>query len=98
MNSASIEPVELMNLPRINPTTKDILDQADRLIYPERFEKDNGKTKQTPPEDACASCGMKDGGGDDTLKRCVGCKKALYCGKECQKTDWKNHKGMCKQS
>lgn len=30
--------------------------------------------------------------------RCSRCKEAIYCGKECQKADWQNHKIMCEQS
>lgn len=29
------------------------------------------------------------------LKRCLGCKSVAYCGKECQKADWKLHKLEC---
>jgi hypothetical protein len=27
----------------------------------------------------------------DSLKRCSGCRVVMYCGQECQKTDWKSH-------
>jgi hypothetical protein len=33
-------------------------------------------------------------GGVDFL-RCSVCKSASYCGKECQKNDWKAHKKVC---
>jgi hypothetical protein len=39
----------------------------------------------------CLSCGK------DNIKllQCGKCKLAAYCGKECQKTDWKVHKNIC---
>src|SRR4051812_5588564 len=33
--------------------------------------------------------------GDDELKLCKACKEVAYCGKECQKADWKEHKKTC---
>ncbi|MBA2368620.1 MAG: zinc finger MYND domain-containing protein [Candidatus Protochlamydia sp.] len=32
------------------------------------------------------------------LQKCSRCKKALYCGVECQTKDWKAHKPTCKES
>ena len=40
----------------------------------------------------CAFCHSKSG----TLKRYLGCKKVLYCGKTCQKEHWKKHKTECR--
>ena len=31
------------------------------------------------------------------LKICTGCNKVLYCSRECQKKDWKEHKKICKK-
>jgi len=39
----------------------------------------------------CAYCQMP---GKD-LQQCVRCKKARYCGKQCQKADWKKHRPTC---
>ena len=38
----------------------------------------------------CRACGKK-----DDVKKCSKCKKVSYCGKECQKKDWKDHKRSC---
>ena len=43
---------------------------------------------------ACEFCG-KTGQEGDALLRCSLCKVANYCGKECQKGDWKKHKMHC---
>lgn len=44
-------------------------------------------------EEACNRCGKT----DVKLSRCGGCKRALYCSRDCQKRDWKDsHKLVCK--
>ena len=44
-------------------------------------------------ENKCRSCGSKEG----TLLRCTQCKAVMYCGRECQTTDWKKHRKECKK-
>lgn len=47
----------------------------------------------------CALCkkGLKDKNeGEILLRQCAGCRLIEYCSQECQKSDWKNHKQMCK--
>ena len=41
---------------------------------------------------ACAACGAA-----DAPLMCAGCRGARYCGRECQKRDWRAHKAACKQ-
>ncbi|CAL4190581.1 unnamed protein product, partial [Meganyctiphanes norvegica] len=31
------------------------------------------------------------------LQRCQGCQLVAYCGRECQRNDWVNHKVLCKE-
>lgn len=48
--------------------------------------------------DVCANCGKKEGEGSNIkLKRCVSCKEAQYCGLQCQKEHWKQHKKECRK-
>lgn len=48
-----------------------------------------------PPlrEPECAFCHSK----TEDLKRCFGCRKVFYCGKQCQKQHWKEHKPHCQK-
>jgi hypothetical protein len=34
----------------------------------------------------------------DLFKKCRGCKDVVYCGKVCQKSDWKTHKKLCNKA
>jgi hypothetical protein len=38
----------------------------------------------------CHVCGKEEG-----VKKCMRCMSIAYCGKDCQKKDWKRHKKMC---
>ena len=40
--------------------------------------------------DICWVCG------EDSCLRCSGCKKALYCGEACYRSDWEKHGEWCK--
>lgn len=44
-----------------------------------------------PLMSCCNSCGVL----GTEMKKCGQCKNASYCGPECQRTDWKNHKPTC---
>ena len=41
---------------------------------------------------ACANCGAA-----SRLKKCARCSGVLYCGKECQREHWMEHKVVCKK-
>ena len=48
-----------------------------------------------PQGDCCEGCGKK-AQANVALKRCGNCKAVYYCGRKCQKQDWKNgHKDKC---
>ena len=47
----------------------------------------------TGPE-RCAVCHAEEPA-MNTFKKCRGCKAVVYCGKACQKKDWKTHKKVC---
>ncbi|KAF7311513.1 hypothetical protein MKEN_01053600 [Mycena kentingensis (nom. inval.)] len=58
------------------------------VSYLERVGRD-------PDAGRCAVCHGK---GKPKMQTCSGCGKVRYCSKECQKSDWKEHKSRCKQS
>ena len=39
----------------------------------------------------CSNCGVSTA----NLVKCQGCKRARYCGRECQKANWGRHKNEC---
>lgn len=43
----------------------------------------------------CTTCGKES---TDDLDRCSKCKTVYYCGRKCQKIDWKEHKRECTTS
>jgi hypothetical protein len=45
-------------------------------------------------EKRCQKCGSL---GKPKLLACSGCKSVSYCSVNCQKTDWKTHKGTCRK-
>lgn len=58
----------------------------------------NGKIKINPVKNTdlliCFNC-CGPGGKFEIEGRCSQCKLAVYCSKECQKQDWKDHKELC---
>ena len=52
-------------------------------------------------ESTCFSCGKRRASGELNMKKCMGCKCAIYCSKGCQLAHWKknggHHKTMCKK-
>jgi hypothetical protein len=42
----------------------------------------------------CMHCG--DAG--ESLRACASCKTALFCGRECQKAEWRRHKAYCRRA
>lgn len=61
----------------------------------EKFEMSKGE-KKAYGDDQCGWCGVKEGPEGKVLMQCVRCKGRRYCGKDCQKKDWPEHKAGCK--
>ena len=47
-------------------------------------------------EALCNTCSKERTASGEELLKCAGCGKVRYCSKECQRADWKSHKGLCK--
>ena len=45
--------------------------------------------------EACAACGAGSGAGGAPLKRCGRCRGVSYCGPECQRKHWREHRVSC---
>ena len=48
--------------------------------------------KMASNDKACRVCDAV-----EKTKKCSGCEKVYYCGRECQRADWKAHKSSCTQ-
>jgi hypothetical protein len=60
------------------------------LMPQEKFEEAMAHLDEAK---ACDVCGK-----EGELHKCGGCGRTRYCGKDCQKSDWKNHKEICKKT
>lgn len=45
----------------------------------------------------CGGCGAWEEVEQPRFSRCKRCKSKNYCSQNCQKDDWKDHKGLCKE-
>lgn len=66
---------------------------ADDVYLP---EIGGSRPPHQPCHDGCAACGKtktEDGAG---LLKCARCMEVKYCSRECQRSDWKAHKAVCK--
>ncbi|KAK1981318.1 MYND finger [Colletotrichum cereale] len=70
------------------PLVEDIVDM-------DLYRKSGGVAP--PQQERCTNCGKtsKDGA---ALKKCMRCLNVKYCSPECQKKDWRKHRGECKES
>jgi hypothetical protein len=58
------------------------------------FDKIYGYLKNsTDDSQSCNKCGKQ----YDTMSKCSKCKCVFYCSSECQKSDWMDHKIICKE-
>ncbi|KAG2386673.1 hypothetical protein C9374_002417 [Naegleria lovaniensis] len=54
-------------------------------------EKNEHPSKVAKAERLCAFCNSH----SETMSKCSKCKTVIYCGKQCQIKDWRNHKVFC---
>ena len=85
-----------MNSSTLNPSSlKYSAEGVNRdLVYSDmcNIEAINFGVNMATKFNTCAKCSKK-----EELTLCSGCRNTFYCGKECQKTDWKKHKIDCNQ-
>jgi hypothetical protein len=51
--------------------------------------------KEAAVSSACAKCGAQAGAPGVQLRKCSACGKASYCGVQCQRAHWRQHKPRC---
>ncbi|KXS98668.1 hypothetical protein AC578_10049 [Pseudocercospora eumusae] len=92
--------------------TKQKAEAALSQVTPETFASffDSYRSKQakedatwklvkcpTETTSTCEKCGIEHGLHGEALQICGGCRRVLYCSRECQKADWAEHKTACKR-
>ncbi len=95
-NSAAEKFVVLaLGCAKLNPGVK-MYDLIMRAYLKQRYglEPEDLELKWTA---RCWTCAYQDKGESKSLKTCVECGVGRYCGKECQKEDWKDHKLLHKE-
>ena len=69
--------------------------EEDRKLKPSSSDKQSqatGSHLKTLRNERCSYCQKR----TPSLKSCLGCHKVSYCGRECQRAHWKQHKDYCK--
>eukprot|EP00978_Attheya_sp_CCMP212_P036323 scaffold163826_cov53-Attheya_sp.AAC.1 len=77
-------------IPLLSPAEHVIRARGGRGDEPTRKD---GKMKKQHGNKVCERC--RKAGSRDELSACAQCKSVWYCGRECQKLDWKIHKMWC---
>lgn len=59
-------------------------------------ERERAEHRRALVAGVCDGCGVRSTPGGATLKVCSACDSVAYCGADCQKRAWKEHKQLCK--
>ena len=82
---------------RVERTKVDVRDHKEQLAMKSKA-KGSASDQQTPQPDAraaeCANCGVRSNvsSGGKQFPKCSKCKSVYYCGADCQRAHWKQHK------
>eukprot|EP00804_Cyclotella_cryptica_P013918 CCRYP_002436-RA/>CCRYP_002436-RA protein AED:0.29 eAED:0.29 QI:0/-1/0/1/-1/1/1/0/523 len=66
---------------------------APLIIEAARKEANQARKTKKQSESVCENCQANVAG---KLQQCSRCKSVIYCGRDCQKAHWKEHKMVCK--
>lgn len=91
--SALIKAGARVDAERQGKTVFDFAIEQDMEELAEYIRDCAAKVKTTSSEKKCNTCNFE----AEQLLRCSNCKKVYYCNRECQITDWKSHKSVCKK-
>lgn len=64
--------------------------------FTNRLSRRVGRSRPFSPRMASAPCACDVCGAADGTLLCSRCRRARYCGSECQRADWKHHKKACR--
>ncbi|KAF9872862.1 MYND finger [Colletotrichum karsti] len=69
---------------------------VDDCVDFESWERSNPSAAvEQATQERCRSCGKTADQAGSALKKCTRCLAVKYCSAECQKTDWRKHRGEC---
>jgi len=89
--SLSLCDVDNNNITSVNPT----INEEDVILEDDIESKESAKKKGRNENKLCWSCSADPA--NVVLWRCKGCKKAWYCGEQCQEEDWPVHGPWCER-
>lgn len=74
-----------------------IIQELDPAFFQMLMERDVTSFKPDPQkmlsiirDPHCHTCAAR-----NAARRCTGCRVARYCGEECQRLDWEDHRRVC---
>ncbi|KAK5661571.1 hypothetical protein OQA88_9666 [Cercophora sp. LCS_1] len=98
-------PEDYVSLPEWESAKKYATRVAISPLFASQFVESSGDVdmmKATaasePPKERCRACGRTEGRDKGPLKKCMRCLEVKYCSVECQKKDWKKHRGECEEA
>ncbi|KAJ7234539.1 hypothetical protein C8J57DRAFT_1380169 [Mycena rebaudengoi] len=68
-------------------------DEAVSMAFP--WSSKTIRSRRKTLSTFCCGCGQREGDLGQPLRYCSKCQIASYCSKECQKSDWPEHKPIC---
>ncbi|KAL0939758.1 mynd finger family protein [Colletotrichum truncatum] len=71
---------------------------VDDVVDFDAWKQSGGGAARQEPQERCTNCGKTSGKDGAALKKCMRCLRVKYCSGECQKKDWRKHRGECEES
>mmetsp|Transcript_560 Transcript_560/g.779 ORF Transcript_560/g.779 Transcript_560/m.779 type:complete len:399 (-) Transcript_560:82-1278(-) len=71
------------------------LERESRSVVTQGMSEISLKKISSKHKHSCVKCGTSEGPNGGLLMKCSRCKSVSYCSKNCQKSDWNQHKTYC---
>jgi hypothetical protein len=80
-----------------SPLAEDVVPDLSDVAKLAAGSREQGMEEEVKKDgvDGCQNCGKEAAKEGGALKACAKCQKVKYCGRDCQRADWKRHKGEC---